>query len=73
MDKLDEIILSVLSDDGLCHRGKQKQAERRRKLRKAIDQYISGQLTGKVEISINPIYLGPDLIIDELQFNEQDK
>lgn len=53
MDKLDEIILSVLSDDGLCHRGKQKQAERRRKLRKAIDQYMA------IESSLRIVYSHP--------------
>lgn len=48
MDKLDEIILSVLSDDGLCHRGKQKQAERRRKLRAAINAYMALELKRRI-------------------------
>lgn len=51
MDKLDEIILSVLSDDGLCIRGKRKQAERRRRLRQAIDMYLALELAMNIRKS----------------------
>lgn len=56
MDKLDEIILSVLNDDGLCERGKKKQAQRRKMLRDAINWQMAVELVMTVKSHPVPSY-----------------
>lgn len=40
MDKLDKILLEHLPDTGLCQRGKARQADRRKALRKDIVRWL---------------------------------
>lgn len=75
MKTLDQIIYKFLPDDGLCERGKKKQADRREKLKQAIIQaYVLTEISNQISHRSDPVsYFGevrvPDLIIDEIQLD----
>lgn len=84
MDKLDKILLQYLPDTGLCARGRRIQADRRDRLKAAIQLHFlaqavtqrpvpkfstGGTLSGNLRAVIGERE-GPELIIDEMQMEE---
>lgn len=84
MDKLDKILLQYLPDTGLCARGRRIQADRRARLKAAIQLHFlaqavtqqpvpkfatGGTLSGNLRAVIGERE-GRELIIDEMQMEE---
>jgi hypothetical protein len=86
MDELDKILLQHLPDTGLCERSKVKQEQRRRNLKLAVLGYMinqarnpnavvtkeGGTIRAFMEAQSGNNH-GPELIIDEMQLDQQDK
>lgn len=84
MDLLDKLLLQYLPDTGLCARGRRIQADRRDRLKAAIQLWFIAEYTprrpvpslvpgGTISGNLRAVIgerEGPELIIDEMQMEE---